>query len=104
MSGLPSALLTKWATPFDHEKAKLKAYCKSIVVHPIFKYQHPPPEVSLGKLWLPDNFIRHQTRPCARGLRKERVRHPLIAFFCVHLYPETIEYNADLVCMLWQRA
>ncbi|CBN75642.1 conserved unknown protein [Ectocarpus siliculosus] len=26
MSGLPSALLTKWATPFDHETAKLRAF------------------------------------------------------------------------------
>lgn len=28
MSGLPSALLAKWATPFDHETAKLKAFCE----------------------------------------------------------------------------
>lgn len=26
MSGLPSALLAKWATPFDHETAKLRAF------------------------------------------------------------------------------
>lgn len=37
MSGLPSALLAKWATPFDHETAKLKKYCKSLRYNPFLK-------------------------------------------------------------------
>lgn len=37
MSGLPSALLAKWATPFDHKTAKLKTYCELQYVGAIFE-------------------------------------------------------------------